>query len=103
MLSFRVLPAEPLEWLSASGGPRSRRADFLKDLRCRGPSVEREAQLVLGHFGLQEDQPDQFPPLIRRELRVDVLEAAQRREDDLLIDRLPLSSGDGGIELLEAG
>src|ERR1035437_7400726 len=102
MLSFRVLPAEALEWLSASGGPRSRRADFLKDLWCRGPSVEREAKLVLGHFGLQEDQPDQFPPLIRRELRVDVLEPVQRGENDFLIDRLSLHGRDGGIELLEA-
>jgi hypothetical protein len=95
--------AEPLEWLSAPGTPGSRRADFLKDPWCRGPSVEREAQLGLGHFGLQKHQPDQIPPLVRRQLRVDFLEPAKRGEDGLLIDRLPLHGRNRGVELLEAG
>jgi hypothetical protein len=64
-------------------GSETWRADFLEDLRRRRPSVEREAKLVLGHLGLHEDQPDQLPPLIGRELRVDVFEAVQGGEDDL--------------------
>ena len=40
---------------------------------------------------------------VGRQLRVDLFEAVQCVEDDLLIDRLPLHGCDGGVELLKAG